>query len=271
MSRLGHLLLDTEAVKVTTDIQSQVFQDGATEIPLYRRIEEDLLAQITEGDIQQGDMIPPERELCEHYGVSRITVRRAISELETRGYVRRQQGKGTFVSRSRIQREMGRLMSFSEEMRAQGHVPGSRLLNLQHRPADKSIASLLQLAEGEPIWIVERLRLADDEVISLSTSYLHLPLDVYLTPLELRGQTSLWSLLGSKGVRITEGNTTVRATVADAHYAKLLDVEEGEPLLVREGVNYVMEGQPVPLEAFEIVSRADRYQYSLHLIRQTVE
>jgi GntR family transcriptional regulator len=256
---------------VASDTAEQVFQDRTAEIPLYRCIEEDLLSQITAGGLQPGDMIPPERELCEHYGVSRITVRRAIGELEARGYVRRQQGKGTFVSRSRIQREMGRLRSYSEEMEAQGHVPGSKLLNLQHRPADKSIASLLQLEEGEPIWIVERLRLADDEVISVSTSHLKLPLDVYLTPLELNGQSSLWSLLSTKGIHISEGNTTVRAIVADSHYAELLDVEEGEPLLVREGVNYVMDEHPVPVEAFEIVSRADRYQYSLHLIRQAVE
>lgn len=256
---------------MASDTLNQVFQDRAAEVPLYRRIEEDLLTQITAGDLQPGEMIPTERELCEHYGVSRITVRRAISELETRGYVRRHQGKGTFVSRSRIQREMGRLLSFSEEMEAQGHVPSSKLLSLQHRLPDKSIASVLQLREGETIWIVERLRLADDEVISLTISYLYLPQEVYLTPMELNGQSSLWSLLASKGVRITEGNTTVRATVADSHYAELLGVEEGEPLLVREGVNYVMEGQPLPIEAFEIVSRADRYQYSLHLIRHTVE
>jgi GntR family transcriptional regulator len=256
---------------VASDTQSQDFQHETAEIPLYRRIEEDVLAQITEGDLQPGDMIPPERELCEHYGVSRITVRRAISELETRGYVRRQQGKGTYVSRTRIQREMGRLLSFSEEMEAQGHVPSSKLLNLQHRPADKSIGSLLKLGEGEPIWIVERLRLADDEVISLSVSCLHLPLAVYLTPLELKGQSSLWSLLASKGVHITEGNTTVRAIAADSHYADLLDVEEGEPLLMREGVNYTMEGQLVPVEAYQVVSRADRYQYSLQLKRRIVE
>jgi len=254
-------------VTVPDNAVNQIYQDHPAEIPLYRRIEEDLLAQITDDDIQPGDMIPPERELCEHYGVSRITVRRAISELERRGYVQRQQGKGTFVSRTRIQREMGQWLSFSEEMKAQGHIPGSKLLNLQHRPATKSLASLLQLPEGEPIWIVERLRLADDEVISVSTSYLHLPLDVYLTPLELNRQVSLWSLLASKGIRIANGNTTVRAIVADAHYAKLLGVEEGDPLLVREGVNYVLDGQALPIEAFEITSRADRYQYSLHLTR----
>ncbi|HSJ53068.1 MAG TPA: GntR family transcriptional regulator [Anaerolineae bacterium] len=252
-----------------TTMQAEPGHNG--EVPLYRQIEEDLLAQITAGQLSPGAMIPPERELCERYGVSRITVRRAIGELETRGYVRRQQGKGTFVSRSRIRREMGRLISFSEEMKAQGHTPGSRLLNLQHRPADKSVAALLHVPEGHPIWIVERLRLADDEVISLGTSYLNLPVHVYLTPLELNTEISLWSLLEKKGILIAEADTAVRAIVADARYAELLEVEEGDPLLVREGVNYSLSDEPVPIEAFEVVSRADRYQYSLHLVHHTYD
>jgi GntR family transcriptional regulator len=207
---------------VASDTQNQNFEDEASDIPLYRRIEEDILAQIKEGDLQPGDMIPSDRELCEHHGVSRITVRSAIRELEIRGYVRRQQGRGTFVSRSRIRREMGRLISFTTEMQAQGRNPGSRLLNMHYRPADKSVAAFLHLEEGEPIWIVERLRLADDEVISWSVSYLHLPPDVYLTPGELNTEVSLWTLLENKGIRITEGETIIRAAAADAHYAELL-------------------------------------------------
>ena len=212
--------------------------ERTSEIPLYRRIEEDLLTQIAEGQLGSGEALPTERELCEQYGVSRITVRRAVRELEIRGYVHRKQGKGTFVSRTRIQREMGRLISFSEEMRAQGREPGSQLVNLQHKLADRSIASMLHLEDGEPVWIVERLRLADDEVISLSVSYLHLPPDVYLTPMELRTEISLWSLLERKGLAVTEGYTTIRATIADESCATLLGVEEGDPLLIREGVNY---------------------------------
>ena len=245
--------------------------DRTSEIPLYRRIEEDLLAQIADGQLEPGQAIPTERELCACYGVSRITVRRAIGELEARGYVHRYQGKGTFVSRSRIRREMGQLISFSNEMRAQGRDPGSRLLSLQHRPADKSVAALLQTGEGESIWIVERLRLADDEIISLGISYLNLPPHLYLTPLELNTVGSLWSVLESKGIQIVEGEATIRATVADAHYADLLGVDEGSPLLVREGLNYSVGDQLVPLEAFETISRADRYQFSLHLIRQPME
>jgi GntR family transcriptional regulator len=242
--------------------------DKTSDVPLYRQIEEDLLAQITEGHIKSGQAIPTERDLCEHYGVSRITVRRAIGDLETKGYVHRKQGKGTFVSHFRIRREMGRLTGFSEGMRAQGRVPGSRLLNLQHKPADQSIALHLHLEEGDPTWIVERLRLADDEVVSLSISYLHLPPDVYLTPAELSTEISLWSVLEKKGIRITKGDITVRAAVADAHYAELLCVEEGDPLLVTEGVNYSGVEIPVAVEAFRVISRADRYQYSLHLVRQ---
>jgi GntR family transcriptional regulator len=246
---------------------NQTALDRTSEIPLYRRIEEDLLAQIVDGLLEAGQAIPTERELCECYGVSRITVRRAIGELETQGYVQRYQGKGTFVSRSRIRREMGQLISFSDEMRAQGRTPGSRLLNLQHRPADKSIASQLKIDEGTPIWIVERLRLADDEIIAFSTSHLHLPKDVYLTPPELNVAGSLWSVLAQKGIHIVEGEASIRATVADVHCADLLGVDEGSPLLVIEGVNYSVGDRPVPLEAFKVISRADRYQYSVHLIR----
>jgi GntR family transcriptional regulator len=166
---------------------------------------------------------------------------------------------------------MGRLISFSEEMKLQGRVPGSRLRNLQHRPADKVTATMLHLGEGEPIWIVERLRLADDEVVSVSTSYLHLPPDVYLTPTELTTEISLWSLLETKGIHISVAEATVRAVIADTHYAQLLGVEEGDPLLVREGLNYSAADHPLPVEAFQIVSRADRYQYSLHLTRRVVE
>jgi GntR family transcriptional regulator len=253
---------------MTAELAERTELDRSVEIPLYRRIEKDLLTQIVEGRLEPGQAIPAERELCDSYGVSRITVRHAIHELETSGYIQRRQGKGTFVSRSRVRREMGRLISFSEELRLQGRVPGSRLLNLQHRPSDAASAAQLRIQEGDPMWIVERLRLVDGEVASLSISYLHLPPEVYLTPMELTTQTSLWALLEEKGIVICEGDTIVRAIAADAHHARLLGVAEGDPLLLREGVNYAMGEPPQAVEAFQTISRADRYHYSLHLIRQ---
>jgi len=250
---------------VPSNLSQAMTLDRTSPVPLYHQLKEILLAQIKEGRFKQGQALPPEWQLCERYGVSRITVRRAISELEYEGYVDRQQGKGTFVIHPRIKREIGRLTSFSEEMKAQGRRPGSRLLNLQHKPADESIAFLLGLDEGDPVWIVERLRLADDEVVSYSISYLRLPHDVSLTPAELKKEVSLWALLERKGIYLSEGDITLEAIAADVHYAKLLDVEEGAPLLVREGVNYSERG--VPIEYFRVISRADRYKYSVHVAR----
>jgi GntR family transcriptional regulator len=243
--------------------------DRTSDDPLYRLIEQDLLAEIDGGQIKPGQVFPPERELCERYGVSRITVRRAMRELEEKGYIHRKRGSGTFVAYSRIKREIGQLTGFSEEMRAQGRVPGSRLLNLQHKPAGKHIASLLDLNEGDPIWIIERLRLADGEVVSLSISHLRLPPDLFLTPMELSEEISLWSLLETKGVYISECDLTVKAIVANAHDAELLGVEVGDPLLVKEGVNYSEAG--IPVEAFQVLNRADAYQYSVHMVRQSVK
>jgi GntR family transcriptional regulator len=87
--------------------------------------------------------------------------------------------------------------------------------------------------------------------------------------MELSEEISLWSLLETKGVHISAGDVTVRAIVANAQDAELLGVELGAPLLVKEGVNYSEEG--IPVEAFQVLNRADAYQYSVHMVRQSVK
>jgi DNA-binding GntR family transcriptional regulator len=89
--------------------------------------------------------------------------------------------------------------------------------------------------------------------------------------MELNTEPSLWALLERKGIVITEGDTQVHAIAADTHSSRLLGVSEGDPLLLRDGVNYALADQVVAVEAFRIISRADRYRYSLHLIREVVK
>jgi GntR family transcriptional regulator len=255
---------------MTTENRSHTQLILPSSTPLYRRLEEHLLEQIASGKIGPGDAIPTERELCELYGVSRITVRRAMHELQTQGYVKRTPGKGTFATHASVRREIGPLIGgYSAEMEAQGRVPGSQLLNLQHSPAEKQTAFLLHLTEGDPIWLVERLRLADDEVISVNVSYLRLPPETFLTPMELRTEVSLWSILQQKGIHIAQSDNTIKAIAANEHYAGLLGVEEGAPLLSKEGVNY--SDAEVPIEAFWVVSRADRYEYFVRLASSTLQ
>ncbi len=234
-------------------------------VPLYSQIRDVLLELIKDGSFQEKELIPTERELGQHFRVSRITVRRAIDELAREGYLVTHQGKGTFVNRTKIHRPMNRMNSFSEATVEVGRKPGSRLLSLRHQQVDQHIAPLLQLNEQDWIWVVERLRLADDEPLGLSHVYLTLPLHLTLTPLELNQEISLWTLLEKKGIKLTHTEQTIQAVPATGTQADLLDVPVGFPLLLVEGVVYADGHQPV--EFHQIFNRGDRYKYTVYAER----
>jgi len=223
------------------------------------------LEPLQNGQWQEGDPIPTEREICQTYDVSRITVRRAIDELVREGYLVTRQGKGTFVAKPKIQRHLSQLKSFSEEMAEEGHRAGSRLLSLRHEQAVGDVAAALGVENGTWIWIVERLRLADDEPMGISRAHLRLPPGVYLTPDELREKTSLWGILREKGIQFASSEVTIQAVAATEQEAKLLDVEPGAPLLLVEGVVYSTDGSPI--EYHKMVNRGDRYKYNVRTPR----
>ena len=131
--------------------------------PKYQQIKDLLLGSIQSGALDDGACLPPERELCERYDVSRVTVRKAIKELEDEGAVYRIQGKGTFLRRpqNKITQVLTRLTSFTEDMLSRGMTAGSRILLTE------------QVAPGAPVILFRRLRLADGEPMAIETSYLN--------------------------------------------------------------------------------------------------
>lgn len=234
--------------------------DRESPLPLYHQLRQALLGTLEQGHWQEGDPIPTEREICDTYGVSRITVRRAINDLVREGYLVSYQGKGTFVARPKIQRQLSQLRSFSEELEALGLRAGSRLLSLRQEPAMGDVAAALGVTEGDWIWIVERLRLADDEPTIVSTSHLRLPAHVVLTPAQLHGQASLWQVLRSQGVTFARSEATIQAVAGYARETQLLEVPPGSPLLLVESIIYSDDDMPV--EYTRMVSRGDRYKYT---------
>lgn len=240
--------------------------DRNSPIPLYFQLKDALLTLIKNGQFQEGDLIPTERELGEQFQVSRITVRRAIDELSRKGFLATQQGKGTFVTKPKIERSMRQMKSFSTAIMDEGHHPGSRLLSLRHEQVGGEVASLFNIAEDTLIWVVERLRYADDEPMGLSLVYLNLPPAVFLTPTELSEEVSLWSVLERKGITLTKSKESIQAISADEHQAELLQVQKGFPLLLVEGIVY--NDQADPIEYHRVFNRSDRYKYSLQMIRQ---
>jgi GntR family transcriptional regulator len=250
---------------VVPTLFNTVAVDRSSPVPLYHQLREVLLTLIKEGRLQEGHLIPTERELGERFQVSRITVRRAIDELVREGYLISLQGKGTFVARPKIQRRMTQMKGFAEEMAEEGHHPGSQLLSLRHEKAVGYVASALGVADEGWIWVVERVRLADDEPICISWAYLNLPPEVTLTPAELQQQVSLWSILETKGINLSRSDETIQAVLAGEREAEVLRVQPGAPLLLVEGVVY--SDQDIPIEYHQIFNRADRYTYSVRTVR----
>lgn len=223
------------------------------------------MALIIDGELREGSVIPTEREIGEKLQVSRITVRRAIDELVREGYLVTQQGKGTFVARSKIERRIMHMKSFSEQMLEEGHRPGSQLLSLRHERATGHVATMLQIKTDDWIWVVERLRSTDDEPICISLTYLNLPLEVALTPAELQRETSLWVILEQKGIYLKRSEATIQAIPAGEREAGFLQIQTGAPLLLVEGVVYTDDNLPV--EYHQMFNRGDRYKYSIQSSR----
>src|SRR5215468_10825071 len=143
--------------------------------PLYLTVVKGLAAEIARGAVAPGDRLPGERELCRHFAVSRVTIRRALGALRERGLIEPDGTRGWFVTSVALG-EPNALMSFSEMARSRGLVPSSRVLSAVTRPAAIDEAEELAIAPGTPIFDLERVRLLDAVAVALERS--RLPLHV---------------------------------------------------------------------------------------------
>ena len=130
--------------------------------PLYYQIREDIREKISSNQYPPLSMIPSEAELCEIYGVSRITVRRAVLDLVQEGLLTRGKGKGTFVTEQYGLTEVGGVQSFTKELLGLNMRPSAKLLGCRIRNADTTVRNALKLSEGEKVVTISRLRLVND-------------------------------------------------------------------------------------------------------------
>ncbi len=132
--------------------------DRRSPIPVYIQISDAIRAKIQSGKLPPDSVLPPSGQICKELGITRMTLRQAYTVLAREGLVDAQRGRGTFVRRSRIERTLGQMVGFSEEMRARGKKPSSQTLLIE--AADPSEPAREFLGEG-PVYCIERLRLAD--------------------------------------------------------------------------------------------------------------
>lgn len=210
------------------------------------------------------DPLPSERELMARYGVSRMTIREALTRLADEGLVYRKQGAGTFVADPETITKSLSLTSFSEDIRARRMVPGSRLVTAEHIEADAQVAHDLALSPGMPVVHLERVRTADGSPMCLENVWL--PADLVGTTLDEGEMASLYEHLEAAGAGPERADQAIRATVVNPQEAKLLDVAAHSPALLVTRVTYDGAGRAV--ERARSVYRADRYDFQLTVTRR---
>lgn len=214
-------------------------------LPRYHQVEEWVREQIASGAWAPGSLIPSEPELCRRFGVSRITVRKAMGNLVQDGQVRVVQGRGTFVAAPKMaERFIQRAFGIYEDFERRGISLTTRVLRQEVAAASGEIADRLRLEVGEQVHVIERLRSVGDEKMLISTTYIPYQLCPELAREDLtRG--SLYRLLRTRyGLAITRGERRLEAVAAGQHEARLLDVALATPLLQLDSVAYRRDGRP---------------------------
>lgn len=236
--------------------------DKASVVPIYYQLRTLIERRIASGQYLIGACLPSEREFCETYQISRMTVRQAINDLVKEGFLRREQGKGTYVAKPKIEQGLSRLTSFTEDMHSRNLQPGTKLIQFNLSSAMGRIAKRLHLSDGEEVYEIIRLRLADGEPMAIETAYVPVKFAPGL-PAERMAAGSLYAMLTEQGIQLCHADQTLEAATARTYEAEYLHIRPRDPVLLIERTTFDDSGNPV--EFVKSVYRGDRYKFSIKL------
>lgn len=250
------LSVDDEAFTSKPDLA----EAGAA--PSHARIEQWLAGVIDDPAMSAGDKLPAEGELAAALGVSRMTLRQALAALESRGLVQRKRGRagGTFVSRPRIECDLTGLPGFTEQMRRANVRASARLVRSGAVEAPRKVAQALDLARGEQVYEIVRVRMVDREPLALEETYL--PVDAFPGLLDHRLTGSLYSLMRRKyNLEPFTAREWLEPVIASEVHARLLGTDVGSALMLVTRTAYTEFGKPIE-HAYDRY-RADRTRIAL--------
>jgi len=235
-------------------------QDKTQFLPLYAQIKLALQEEI-EKSMKPGDSLETEDKLEKRFNVSRITIRRALNELEADRLISRQQGRGTFVRELPIEQELPQLLSWSNQMREKGMQPSSSHCEINVVEPTKEFASLLSMKSGEKLVRIRRLRLANGEPICIMDNYIP---EIKVPGLIQEGlvNDSLYATLPKYEIKATQAEDRVEARLATDKEAKLLNIHKGSPLI--QVIRLTLDSNNNPLYIAVVANRADKFVYTMH-------
>lgn len=250
-------MLDTSPTGASDTVGARLQRE-----PKYWGLKRHLLELLS--SLPPGSPIPTERSLAADFDVSRTTVRQALAELTVEGRLLRVQGKGTFAAEPKVAQRL-QLSSYTEDMRAQGREPSTKLIDVSEVPAEVELARLLAVRPGAKILRLHRVRLADGEPMAIETT--HLPLGRFRgLRKHVSGGGSLYEVLRERfGVEMGHAEETIETALAGPEEADLLRADVGMPMLLLSRHSFDREDKPV--EWVRSVYRGDRYKFVATLNR----
>ena len=236
--------------------------DEKAPMALYFQLKEIIINKIKSHEWPVDSRIPTERQLCDIYKVSRITVRQALGELEREGYLYRKQGRGTFVTSPKIEQRLSSFYSFSEEIRRMGYTPATKVLQFKQMEAEETIAIKLNVEKGSPVYSIKRLRLANSDPFAVETSYIPGDLFKDLNEEEITSQGLYNTLKNKYNVYPEEAVETFEAILIGSEAANFLQIGRNSPGILLE--RFTHAGGNI-VEYCRSMIRGDRYKYKIIL------
>lgn len=218
--------------------------DKRSSVPLYLQIQNLLVEQIRAQELRPGDQVPSEIDLAAQLRVSRMTARKALDGLVSKGILYRQKGKGTYVSDHVMAYSPSTLLSFSRTFHARGHEVETRVLTKEIAPSSASMRQHLRLSETAQVIAIRRLRLIDGIAAAIHATFLEYPLFEPILRADLTQQSLLDVIESISNFRIAYSRDSVFADIAGPEEAELLGIEIGSPILKVDGVAYTESGRP---------------------------
>lgn len=233
--------------------------------PLYAQLRDAIRARILEGALSPGDRLPSESELSAVHGVSRITVRQALGDLQKAGLITRQQGRGAFVAPPRASPSLQRLQGLAEALAPDGRSVHSKRLSLRSMRAPAAVARKLGLAAGDPVTQLVSLRYLDRTPLSVNVSHFAAAVGDRMARIDVSGRDFIDVLENDLGRPVREARLEIRAGALSTREARWLGATAGAPALHVHRL--VLGAGDVPLQVESATYPADRFSYRLTLAR----
>jgi len=249
-------------------VPKQLFKvDRQSKLPLYDQIERNMRELIVSGKLKVGETVPSEWDLAQLYGVSRLTVRKALDELVRQCWLSKRPGVGTFVTKPSVTSIAPSKLSFTDQMIAIGRKPSNHLVSMSVETVSPEITRPLLLSNGEQVFCLTRVRLADNIPILLESAYLSLTRFPDLETAEGLAESSLYNfLLETYNVSVTRIEQTLKPVQLTEEQSSYLQTKPGKPSIRSEIVAYTSGGEPV--EYSMSVSNGDHSEFYFSFKRE---